>query len=407
MESPSTPRELRQIAGLTAGHVSPLGPGIHHIVDPEGHGASFAIHIEENGAVVVSPEDGLVTIDGEPLRAPRIVHHQAIDVGNALYVVRQASTGRDRRGDNHHSVAWRAREETAAIPEPVIGVAALLEQPSEATPARPRRRLGRRQDDVEPPEAELIRELLRVRSSLAVSRRRRQPDPAQLLDWAITGDDKLWNVAPDHRYFARVPLAYGIDEWTPRFDNPDAIPASAAELIQQVSHLPSVPIMVDLRSGPLAIVGPRPALLACARHLVTNLTIASSPEDLDVAVITAQDHVDDWQWSTVSPHITIGPSTFTDSTVAIVDGANVLSWPPLATALNSDSLLSTVLLVESPDDVLINCTSMFVVDSHGRARLTDFRFDTIDEATAIGVSAELAAAASSVLSTATRSTTTK
>ncbi len=82
------------------------------------------------------------------------------------------------------------------------------------------------------------------------------------------------------------------------------------EVIDELSFLPAIPFTIDFDEGPVAIVGPRLAALAVARHIATTALIAS-PADSHVSVKTTVPA--DWRWLIQSS---------TSAALTILDGAD-------------------------------------------------------------------------------------
>lgn len=64
-------------------------------------------------------------------------------------------------------------------------------------------------------------------------------------------------------------------------------------VVDELAFLPAIPFTIDLDAAPIAVIGPRRAILAVGRHLVTTALITSSP-DSGVSVETAVPA--DWRW---------------------------------------------------------------------------------------------------------------
>ena len=64
-------------------------------------------------------------------------------------------------------------------------------------------------------------------------------------------------------------------------------------VVDELSFLPAIPFTVDLDQGPIAIVGPRSATLAVARHLVTTAMCLGGPSS-GASIVTRVPA--DWRW---------------------------------------------------------------------------------------------------------------
>ena len=79
-------------------------------------------------------------------------------------------------------------------------------------------------------------------------------------------------------------------------------------VVDDLSFLPAIPFTVDLDAGPIAVVGPRLATLAVARHIATTAIVGTAPN----ATVSVETTVPaDWRWLT-----TTGPTA-----LRIFDGA--------------------------------------------------------------------------------------
>ncbi|GAA0543611.1 FtsK/SpoIIIE domain-containing protein [Actinomadura livida] len=122
------------------------------------------------------------------------------------------------------------------------------------------------------------------------------PDPAALIRIATGPSGRLFERRPANPDFLR--LRAGLT------DRPAAITPTgpgADEAAVPVVH--AVPVPVDLVvAGVLGIAGPRPAVLATARALLTQAGVLHAPHDLGIVVITGTDRAADWDWAGWLPH---------------------------------------------------------------------------------------------------------
>lgn len=89
----------------------------------------------------------------------------------------------------------------------------------------------------------------------------------------------------------------------------------------ELAFLPAIPFTIDLDAGPIAIIGPRRAILAVGRHIVTTALVASPPNK-SVSVETAVPA--DWRWLTPA----------STSVLRVLDGVDG-AWEPRTVVLAS------------------------------------------------------------------------
>ena len=70
--------------------------------------------------------------------------------------------------------------------------------------------------------------------------------------------------------------------------------------------VPHLPVPVDLRSGGLAVTGPRERALGVLSAVVAQLTALHPPGEVDALLLTDADRVRDWAWARWLPHLPPG-----------------------------------------------------------------------------------------------------
>ncbi len=90
-----------------------------------------------------------------------------------------------------------------------------------------------------------------------------------------------------------VTIASGDQAWSPPVVVHRSPGWNHQSIIDELSFLPAIPFTVDLGIGPLAIVGPRTATIAVARHIATT-ELASLGDEAGIDVVT--DVPSDWRW---------------------------------------------------------------------------------------------------------------
>lgn len=125
-----------------------------------------------------------------------------------------------------------------------------------------------------------------------VARRIRQPSTA------------LWQRRPVHADFLRLRAGVGDVGWQPPVETGREGPAEeVAALLDAHARLPRTPVEVDLSAGGVVgVVGDRRAALALARSLVVQAAAHHGPADLGLVVLSADDHLADWDWAKWLPH---------------------------------------------------------------------------------------------------------
>jgi S-DNA-T family DNA segregation ATPase FtsK/SpoIIIE len=95
-------------------------------------------------------------------------------------------------------------------------------------------------------------------------RRRAHPDPAAILRAALTPDCRVWERHRPDRDLLEVRL--GLAEQPSRLVTRSGVTTTPA------GQLPAVPVVVDLRAGPLGICGPHEVVAAVSRWTLSQLT---------------------------------------------------------------------------------------------------------------------------------------
>ncbi|MEU3599335.1 type VII secretion protein EccCa [Streptomyces sp. NPDC006798] len=138
----------------------------------------------------------------------------------------------------------------------------------------------------------------------------RHPAPDTL--WSLVGTTRLWERRPADEDFGEVRVAVGDQKLgltlAPLSTKPveDLEPLSAHALrsfTRAYSTVPRQPIAVYLRAWARVLFrGDRDRSRALARAMVAQLAVVHSPEDVWIAVCTADDRRADWEWVKWLPH---------------------------------------------------------------------------------------------------------
>jgi S-DNA-T family DNA segregation ATPase FtsK/SpoIIIE len=175
-----------------------------------------------------------------------------------------------------------------------------------AVESRRRARRTRRRDRIR-----FARDLAELRTRLAdVAAAERDlrggqlPAPSAILRRATMPSALLWERRPSHADFLILRAGLGAVRWDPPvIGDRRSLHEDVRSAITDVSTLPDTPVAVDLSAGGVVgIFGPRAAALALARSLVAQAVTLHGPADLPVAVLTANDRVQKWDWTKWLPH---------------------------------------------------------------------------------------------------------
>ncbi|SHG84154.1 DNA segregation ATPase FtsK/SpoIIIE, S-DNA-T family [Jatrophihabitans endophyticus] len=142
------------------------------------------------------------------------------------------------------------------------------------------------------------------------------PDPAELIRRGVTPDAALWQRRRRGERF--LSLRVGLTDRAAAVTLQRA-GSDAPEPVVPVVH--DVPVEIGLReAGVLGVAGPRDALLAAARALVTQTAVLHSPGDVGLVVVTGSDTRTDWEWTGWLPHTRPTSDAFACRRLVAVDG---------------------------------------------------------------------------------------
>jgi S-DNA-T family DNA segregation ATPase FtsK/SpoIIIE len=137
-----------------------------------------------------------------------------------------------------------------------------------------------------------------------------QPAPKSL--WSLTLGSRLWERRPSHDDFARVRIGLGTQgavlELVPPATKPveDLEPLSAISLrrfVQTYRSVSSIPIALGLRSfTSVEFAGDVGPAIGLVRAMIGQLVTFHSPDELRIAVLTAEEAVPQWDWVKWLPH---------------------------------------------------------------------------------------------------------
>ncbi len=172
-----------------------------------------------------------------------------------------------------------------------------------------RRRVGRERKNDGRIHADAI---ARLQSDLegaerAERQRRRSlgPDILELRRRITLPTRQLWERRSASADALTVRLGIGDSPWDLQTDT---VPATAEveDILKKSSALDEIELVVDLREGPVGLVGDTEVASAALRGLLIQLATDHGPADVRIAILTRPDHVDGWSWVQWLPHATAG-----------------------------------------------------------------------------------------------------
>ncbi len=126
-------------------------------------------------------------------------------------------------------------------------------------------------------------------------RRRRHPDPAAVAEIVRTPNARIWERRSTDEDF--LDLRIGLGDVAADVD------------LRRGSHrlappiLSAVPVLADLRLGPVGLCGPESIVRGVARWAVGQLAALHSPSDVSVFVLLDDDAHESWRWLRWLPHL--------------------------------------------------------------------------------------------------------
>lgn len=313
--------ELRHVAGLTAGQTLPLGAGRFRFGPLRSdHGGlvagtpdvvSFDLTIHDDGEIVLDVGAETVAVEGVIIERPVTLDDgDVVQLATDHFTVETGQpTSAEERNDaiEPRSIASPARSSMTGwllafaamtalgvllafdngrlIGISLLGIAGIVgtllvrlrsdERTAEAhAVAVDNARLALFADIVDRRKAaaRLMRAQANTPATIAEHARDRTGPPATRRSVTIASGDQPWEPPVEVRR-------------SPGWDH--------RPVIDELSFLPAIPYSVDLDSGPIAIVGPRTAVLAVARHVVTTAMCCAGPST-GAAIETSVPA--DWRW---------------------------------------------------------------------------------------------------------------
>ena len=133
------------------------------------------------------------------------------------------------------------------------------------------------------------------------------PDLATLLGRAQNRDPRLWERRPEDADFLNVRLGIGdlpstVIVSAPHPDMPDPHLKEAHAIEAEYARVPQVPVLADVRMGPLGIAGPLSERNGIARAMICNLVVHHSPDEVHLLAVYSPHRTLEWQWLKWLPH---------------------------------------------------------------------------------------------------------
>jgi DNA segregation ATPase FtsK/SpoIIIE, S-DNA-T family len=137
------------------------------------------------------------------------------------------------------------------------------------------------------------------------------PDPVSLA--AVVDDlDRLWERRPGDGDFVLVRIGTGSGPAsspvkppaTTHLDRLDPTCVKALhDFVDEHANIEGLPLLIDLRQHPLLVVhGPLHYPLSLVRAMITQLAVFHGPDDVVIAIATAPERIQDWEWTKWLPH---------------------------------------------------------------------------------------------------------
>lgn len=396
--------EFRQIAGLTAGETMNLAPGSYDFGSDDSNAATFSLEIGADcSTIFVVPGESGVFLDVDLITERTPLNGRTINAGSARFRVgTPRPVSRDRRsviagGAPQIEIPTISAEFPTGAPQQLSG---LIPKP-DLRPSTLGGFLNRSRRDVSPSGRSsgslsqlanpnhLIDRLLVVRAQLAEQHREQHPDPEEIARRARIGPKLAWHRRSDHWHFGQVSIATADIAWQPRLDDRNSLSDYQRDLVRTLGILPSVPVTADLRVGPLGIVGPRAAALACARHVLTYLATLSSPDHLTISVLADDDRKQSWDWAHKLPHT--NRSAISATPLLVIDGVEQLNDNGFGMALTEPGGVGSILLADDTRSLPSTCATVLILDKSGTAEVLHHRNGlSVSGATPHGISTRLA-----------------
>jgi len=133
------------------------------------------------------------------------------------------------------------------------------------------------------------------------------PDPGEVLRRATLPSVRLWERRAVHEDALQVRIRRGRAAWCPAFAQPVGRPVAPAEpcAVMLAAHdgLEDAPLVADLGSGPIGIIGDAELGDALVRSLLLQLCTHHGPADLSIVIVADETRTTSWEWARWLPHL--------------------------------------------------------------------------------------------------------
>ena len=160
-----------------------------------------------------------------------------------------------------------------------------------------------------------------ARATEISERRGEQPDPAELVDRAVSTRRELWERRPVDSDFLSVRLGVATQPSRTRIAVNEGTSAehaaAAAGLMAEYATVPAVPVNISLpERGVCGLCGSRRGIDGLARWLILQAAVHHSPRELAVAAAVSPRRAADWEWLKWLPHTDPGDPILADTQLA-------------------------------------------------------------------------------------------
>ncbi len=146
-----------------------------------------------------------------------------------------------------------------------------------------------------------------------ISANRSHPPAGQLLELIVEDPHRRWErrrTSPDFlltRFGTGVvpQRAISVQDSGDAVERPDTFMlAEAEQLRQRFASSPHMPLTLPLADvSNVSIIGDRETTLAVCRSILARIAASQSPEDVELAIVVADDRRADWEWIKWLPHV--------------------------------------------------------------------------------------------------------
>lgn len=171
-----------------------------------------------------------------------------------------------------------------------------------------RRRVRRERKQDDETYADGLARLRRELSAAVEHERSRRtaiaPDMVEVRRRVELPSSRLWERRPGSVDAMTVGLGRGELHWEPPLHRSNADVDDVIEaVVADHRTISDVELLVDLRQGPVGLVGDDVRCRAAARSLLLQLATHHGPADLSIAVLTSEANMSEWSWAQWLPHV--------------------------------------------------------------------------------------------------------